>query len=1157
MSLPAQLITLTPNFSLPAEKLNWGGLYGSSQALAVVESSLQHDGLSIVVTPDTPSAYHFASQCRFFGAGHEQLPLLHFPDWETLPYDNFSPHQDIVSQRLLSLHRLPNFQRGILIIPIATLMQRLTPRRYLDANCFQYGLGDTLNLEQFRQRLVDAGYRAVSEVFEHGEFCIRGNLFDLFPMGGNVPYRIELFDDEIESIRSFDTESQRTIDKVERLSLLPAREFPMDENSIKHFRSAYRAAFEGDPQKSHLYTDVSNGIAPAGIEYYLPLFFENCDTLFEYLPNNCVIYQLDGCHGAAESFWDELNERYENYRHDTQKPILAPAKLFQDVPELFQQLKHFPRIFLQSFKHEEKPGYSNFPTAAPPNLSIEARAPEPSAKLVKFLNEFKGNVLFVAESLGRRENLLNLLNPLSIRPQQLKDWREFMQLQSRLGICVASIDEGLLLNDPQVAVICEHQLFGDQVLQRRRRRSKYREPDQIVKNLVELVEGSPVVHEEHGVGRYRGLIKLDVGELEQEFLTIEYAGEDKLYVPVSSLHLISRYTGASPENAPWHKLGSSHWEKVKRKARERVHDVAAQLLEIYSKREAKTGYGYTLDSEQYSKFAASFPFEETEDQEQAINAVLQDMQAAKPMDRLVCGDVGFGKTEVAMRAAFVAVEDNKQVAMLVPTTLLVQQHYNNFVDRFADWPIRIGAMSRFQSKSELNDILGDLKKGKIDIVIGTHKLLQSSVKYQNLGLVIIDEEHRFGVRQKETFKKIRSEVDVLTLTATPIPRTLNLSFSGLRDLSIIATPPAKRLAIRTFISEWNKLTIREACMREIHRGGQVFFLHNQVDNIDKIAADVRELIPEAKVEIAHGQMRERQLETVMADFYHQRFNILVCTTIIETGIDVPNANTIIMNRADRFGLAQLYQLRGRVGRSHHQAYAYLIVPNRKSMTADAIKRLEAIESIQELGTGFTLATHDLEIRGAGEILGDEQSGQMHEIGFNLYIDLLERAVADLKSGKKPELEMPMHSGTEVDLGVSAIIPDSYLPDVHTRLIMYKRISNATDVETLRELQVEMIDRFGLLPAQIKNLIAATEVRLCVQPFGVKKIEMHDNGGSILFNEQPEIDPMSIIELIQSKPAQYKLQGQNKLLIIKATEKLQNRVDEIKQLFTGFRLSESA
>jgi len=1144
-------------FSIPfiegsQNQLSWGGLYGSSQALAVVESAFQRPGLHIVITRDTPSAYFFSQHCRFFGAGGSELPLLAFPDWETLPYDSFSPHQDIVSQRLLTLHQLPTLTHGILIVPIATLMQRISPRSYLDANCFIYRIGDKLDLNTFRQRLTEAGYNAVSEVMEHGEFCIRGNLFDLFPMGGDVPFRIELFDDEIESIRSFDSDTQRTIDKVEQINLLPAREFPLDDATIKRFRTAYRAAFEGDPQKSVIYNDVSQGLAAAGIEYYLPLFFEQCATLFDYFPEQCTLYNIGDCHQAADAFWADINERYESYRYDTQKPILAPLKLFQDVPELFQRLKNFTRINLQNFKLEEKVGHRNFPSQTPPSLTVDARIASPSDKLAQFIGSFHGQILFVADSLGRRETLLHLLHQINVHPQLVRNWHEFISLDSRFGICVATIDAGLLLSDPPIAVICEHQLFGEQVLQKRRRRSKYREPDQIVKNLVELVDGSPVVHEEHGVGRYRGLIKLSVGDIEQEFLTIEYAGDDKLYVPVSSLHLISRYTGASPENAPWHKLGSSHWEKVKRKARERVHDVATQLLEIYSKREAKQGHAYELDEDQYQKFAASFPFEETEDQEQAIFAVLNDMQANKAMDRLVCGDVGFGKTEVAMRAAFVAVQGGKQVAMLVPTTLLVQQHYNNFVDRFADWPIRIGALSRFQSKAEINETMEALKNGKIDIVIGTHKLLQSGVKYQNLGLVIIDEEHRFGVRQKETFKKLRSEIDVLTLTATPIPRTLNLSFSGLRDLSIIATPPAKRLAIRTFISQWNKVTVREACLREIRRGGQVFFLHNQVDNIDKTAADVRELLPEAKVEIAHGQMRERDLEKVMADFYHQRFNILVCTTIIETGIDVPNANTIIINRADHFGLAQLYQLRGRVGRSHHQAYAYLIVPNRNAMTADALKRLEAIESIQELGTGFTLATHDLEIRGAGEILGDEQSGQMHEIGFNLYIDLLERAVADLKSGRVPELEAPIHFATEVDLGVSAIIPDSYLPDVHTRLIMYKRISNATDVESLRELQVEMIDRFGLLPEQIKNLVAATEIRLQAQDFGIKKIEFHDNGGSIVFSDKPNVDPMSIIQLIQSKPSQYKLQGQNKVLVIKATKTLQTRVDEIKSLLSGLR-----
>jgi transcription-repair coupling factor (superfamily II helicase) len=706
------------------------------------------------------------------------------------------------------------------------------------------------------------------------------------------------------------------------------------------------------------------------------------------------------------------------------------------------------------------------------------------------------------------------------------------------------LQNGLYLEDPAIAVIAETQLFGEQVLQQRRRRAKQRDPDLIIRNLVELEEGSPVVHEDHGVGRYLGLQSLNVGGIEQEFLTLEYAGGDKLYVPVASLHLISRYTGASPDVAPLHKLGSNQWEKAKRKAREQVRDVAAELLDIYARREARVGYQYKLEADQYNAFAAAFPFEETPDQEDAIHGVLKDMTTKKPMDRLVCGDVGFGKTEVAMRAAFIAIQDGKQVAMLVPTTLLTQQHYENFKDRFADWPIRIESLSRFRSKKEQDKVIEGLQDGNVDIVIGTHKLIQEGIKFKRLGLVIIDEEHRFGVRQKERFKALRSEVDILTLTATPIPRTLNMSLSGLRDLSIIATAPARRMAIKTFVNQWNDQLIQEACLREIRRGGQVFFLHNEVETIEKMAKQVEELIPEAKVAVAHGQMRERELERVMADFYHQRFNVLVCTTIIETGIDVPNANTIIMNRADRFGLAQLYQLRGRVGRSHHQAYAYLVVPSRKSMTADALKRLEAIESIQDLGAGFTLATHDLEIRGAGELLGEEQSGQMQEIGFSMYMDLLERAVDALRSGKQPELDKPLEHGTEVDLGLSALIPDDYLPDVHTRLIMYKRIANAKSSEELRELQVEMIDRFGLLPEQTKNLFRVTELKLKATPLGIKKIEFGTDSGRFIFNAQPNIDPMTVITLIQTKPNIYKMDGQDKLRIVKNMPDAKARADVV-------------
>jgi len=1144
----------------PGMKTHWGRLYGSSYGLALHNAARHYQQPIVVITPDTPTADRLEYELRFFrssgiddkGKAHQApnqqpLPLLHFPDWETLPYDTFSPHQDIISDRLSTLYQLPDLQQGILVVPISTVMQRLAPREFLEHNCLLLNTGQQLDIDSLRTRLTRSNYRLVSQVMEHGEFAVRGSIIDLFPMGSRTPYRIELFDNEIETIRSFHPENQRSIDTVEQVRLLPAQEFPLNDESITHFRQAHRVAFEGDPQSSGIYRDVSNAITPPGIEYYLPLFFEQTASLFDYLPDNSIICMVDDAQGAAEHYWQDIEHRYEQRRYNIERPILPPEKVFIRINELFQQVKNHTQLQLQSFKLEEKQGSYNFGTDVPPTLTVDSRAAEPTAKLTQFVKSFEGRILFAAESTGRRETLIDLLKNAGISVKTIKNWQSFARGTEQLAITISPLEKGLLLSDQSITVIAEPQIFGEQVLQKRRRKARQRDPDLIIKNLVELENGSPVVHEDHGVGRYLGLQKIQLGEIEQEFLTLSYAGDDKLYVPVASLHLISRYTGASPEAAPLHKLGSTQWEKAKRKARERVRDVAAELLDIYARREARVGYSYNIDKDQYAAFSSAFPFEETPDQMDAIQNVVQDMTSKKPMDRLVCGDVGFGKTEVAMRATLIAVQDAKQIVMLVPTTLLAQQHYENFKDRFADWPVHIESLSRFRSKKEQDKVIAGLESGTIDIVIGTHKLLQDNIKFKRLGLVIIDEEHRFGVRQKERFKALRSEVDLLTLTATPIPRTLNMSLSGLRDLSIIATAPAKRLAIKTFVNQWNDVTIQEACMREIRRGGQVFFLHNEVSSIDKMAQQIQELLPEASLQIAHGQMRERELEKIMADFYHHRFNILVCTTIIETGIDVPSANTIIMNRADRFGLAQLYQLRGRVGRSHHQAYAYLVVPSRNSMTPDAIKRLEAIESMEELGTGFTLATHDLEIRGAGELLGDEQSGQMHEIGFSMYMELLERAVNALKSGQQPELDKPLDHGTEVDLSTSALIPDDYLPDIHTRLIMYKRIASAEDETALRELQVEMIDRFGLLPESAKNLFRVTSIKLRASPLGINKIEFGNDGGRIIFNAQPNIDPMSIITLIQSQPKIYKMDGTDKLRVIRDSPDLESRAQIVNKL----------
>jgi len=1144
-----QLQQLLPTLNLSAgQRIGWGQLYGSSDALVIAQTAEQAgtEGKPvIVVTPDTPSATRLEYSLRFFAG--EKLSVLTFPDWEILPYDVFSPHQDIISDRLTALSQLPNLSCGIIIVPVATLLHRLAPTTFLAGNCLQIKTGQQLDLQAMRINLDNGGYRYVSQVIEHGEFAVRGSILDLFPMGSTLPFRIELFDDEVESIRSFDPETQRSIGNINDINLLPAREFPFTQETIKKFRQNYRIEFEGDPQNSTIYREVSNGNTPPGIEYYLPLFFDSTSTLFDYLPDQCVVISLDGVSDSVEAFWTDVEERFEQSRYDTSRPVLSPNKLFLRQNELFECFGKQAQISLQHFEIPEKAGTHNFSTLKPPQLTLDVKAEVPSAKLNNFLNDFNGRVLFCAESTGRRETLTEILKNSRLHPAFVDSWNDFLESEVKLAITVAGLEEGLILPDVNISLIAEPQLFGEQVLQQRRRQRKARDADQVIKNLVELEVGSPVVHEDNGVGRYLGLEIIDVGGMEQEFLALEYAGGDKLYVPVGHLHLISRYTGASPEAAPLHKLGSGQWEKAKRKAREKVRDVAAELLSIYAQREAHKGHIYHIDDNQYASFCAAFPFEETPDQQDAIEGVINDMRSDKPMDRLVCGDVGFGKTEVAMRAAFVAVQDGKQVAMLVPTTLLAQQHFENFSDRFADWPVRIASVSRFRSKKEQDKILKELEDGTIDIIIGTHKLIHGDIKYKRLGLVIIDEEHRFGVRQKEKFKALRSQVDLLTLTATPIPRTLNLSLSGLRDLSIIATAPARRLTIKTFVSQWNDVLIKEACLREIRRGGQVFFLHNKVENIEKAARDLEELVPEAKVGVAHGQMRERELEHIMADFYHHRFNILVCTTIIETGIDIPNANTIIINRADNFGLAQLYQLRGRVGRSHHQAYAYLVVPPRNVMTTDAVKRLEAIESIQDLGAGFTLATHDMEIRGAGELLGEGQSGHMQEIGFTLYLELLERAVNALKSGKEPELDRPLDHGAEIDLGIPALLPDDYLPDVHTRLIQYKRIASAENDDELRELQVEMIDRFGLLPEQTKNLFRVTELKLRATPLGIIKIELGDSGGRIHFVAEPNIDPMKIITLIQTQSKTYRMDGQDKLRVIKDLPDSESRFSAVDQL----------
>jgi len=1106
---------------LPAAsgKQHWGNLPGAALSLAIAEAASNAKRFTLLVTADSQSAERLQEELAFFAP---ELPVLHFPDWETLPYDLFSPHQDIVSQRISALYQLPELSHGVLVVPITTALHRLAPKRFLLGSSLVLDVGQKLDVEQMRLRLEAAGYRCVDTVYEHGEFAVRGALIDLFPMGSPLPYRIDLFDDEIETLRTFDPENQRSIDKVESIRLLPAREFPLKKEAVTGFRARFRERFDVDFRRCPIYQDLSTGITPAGIEYYLPLFYEETATLFDYLPEDTQVFSLPGIEQAAEQFWSDVRNRYEERRVDPERPLLPPAELFMPVEDCFARLKLWPRVVASQQDVEPGIGRERFNAQTLPELAIESKASEPLGKLRQFLDSYSGRVLFTAESAGRREVLLELLARLKLRPQEVEGWGGFLASKERLAITIAPLDEGLQLDN--VALIAESPLFGQRVMQRRRREKTRDGGENVIKNLTELREGAPVVHIDHGVGRYQGLVTLEIEGQAQEFLLLQYAEDAKLYVPVASLHLIARYTGSDDALAPLHRLGSETWQKAKRKAAEQVRDVAAELLDIYARRAAREGYAFKDPQVDYETFASGFPFEETPDQQAAIDAVREDLLSAKPMDRLVCGDVGFGKTEVAMRAAFIAVHGGRQVGVLVPTTLLAQQHYNSFRDRFADWPVRVEVMSRFKSAKEVQSAIAELAEGKIDILIGTHKLLQDDVKFSNLGLVIIDEEHRFGVRQKEQLKALRSEVDILTLTATPIPRTLNMSIAGMRDLSIIATPPARRLSVRTFVMEQQNTVIKEALLRELLRGGQVYYLHNDVKTIEKCAADLQALVPEARIAVGHGQMRERDLEQVMSDFYHKRFNVLVASTIIETGIDVPSANTIIIERADKFGLAQLHQLRGRVGRSHHQAYAYLLTPTRKAMTDDAQKRLEAIANAQDLGAGFVLATHDLEIRGAGELLGDGQSGQIQAVGFTLYMEMLERAVKAIRKGEQPNLEQPLGGGPEINLRLPALIPEDYLPDVHARLILYKRIANAADEDGLKQLQVEMIDRFGLLPEPTKNLIRLTLLKLQSEKLGITKIDAGPQGGRIEFSADTSVDPMVLIKLIQSQPNRYKFEG---------------------------------
>ncbi|MFM5810531.1 transcription-repair coupling factor [Aeromonas veronii] len=1123
--------------ALPAkagQKITLGQLVGSSLSLIAARLTNEAKGPVLLITADTPSALRLEQELHYLLAdkqlADQSAPVLLFPDWETLPYDTFSPHQDIISQRLETLYKLPQMSKGVLIVPISTLMLRCAPRVYLDKYSLMVKAGQRLNLQQLRGRLAEAGYVAVDQVLEHGEFAARGSLLDLFPMGSSSPYRIDFFDDEVDSIRPFDPETQRSSEPVVTVSLLPAREYPTDEAAIELFRGQFREQFELSRAEGSVYQEVSKGRWPAGIEYYLPLFFNQTASLFDYLPEETLLLTVGDIYPAAQRFWNDIGQRYEDRRWDNTRPLLPPAQLYLPVEQLFASLGQYGAVRLQEAATAGDAGQHDLPIEALPDLQLDHSKEQPLLALNQFLQGFAGRTLFAVESEGRREVLGDLLARISLQPREFSSLDAFMASTDRHGLLVAPLERGFLWQeagqDP-LALITETELLGGKVRSKRaREKSKNLSSDAVIRNLGELTQGQPVVHLDHGVGRYLGLETIDAGGLPTEFLTLEYAGGDKLFVPVTSLHLISRYTGS--DNPPSHKLGGEAWSKARRKAAEKVRDVAAELLDVYAHRAARAGFAFKHDKEAYRQFAASFPFEETDDQLNAINAVLGDMCQAKSMDRLVCGDVGFGKTEVAMRAAFVAVHGGKQVAVLVPTTLLAQQHYDNFRDRFANWPVRVEVLSRFRSAKEQSAVMKELAEGKVDIIIGTHKLLGSELTFKDLGLLIVDEEHRFGVRQKEKIKALRADVDILTLTATPIPRTLNMAMSGMRDLSIIATPPAKRLAIKTFVRQHEPAVVREAVLRELKRGGQVYYLHNDVESIEKCAADLAELVPEARIGIAHGQMRERDLERIMSDFYHQRFNLLVCTTIIETGIDVPSANTIIMDRADHLGLAQLHQLRGRVGRSHHQAYAYLLTPHPKLMTKDAAKRLEAIASLEDLGAGFALATHDLEIRGAGELLGDDQSGQIESVGFTLYMEMLEQAVEALKNGKEPSLEQLMSQHTEVELRLPALLPDDYIPDVNMRLSMYKRIASAADEQELRELKVELIDRFGLLPEATKTLLELAAFRQRATALGIRRVEMSERGGYLDFTQETKVNPAYLVKLLSSQPRVYKMDGPTRL-----------------------------
>ncbi len=1123
---------------------------GSADALLLArlaEARVAEKRLLAIVTAEPADAQRLADELPFFAP---KLRTTIFPDWETLPYDTFSPHQDLISERLATLWRIHSREADVVLLPATTALTRLAPPSFLAGTTFQFKQKTKLDEAALKAQLTLAGYNHVSQVVSPGEYAVRGGLIDLFPMGSLVPYRVDLFDNEVDSIRTFDPDSQRSLFPVPEVRLLPGREFPMDEAARTVFRQRWREKLEGDPTKSRIYKDIAQGIATAGIEYYLPLFFEQTATIFDYLGPDAMLVLHGEVDQALERFWTDTRDRHRFLSADPDRPILPPEDIFQRSEEFFSNANKQATLALR--------GSDPVDWARPlTDIAVDRGATEPLSLLGKHLDNTPHRVLLVAESEGRRESLLELLRDHKIEPPSVGTLAEFEASDEKVAITAAPLAVGFFWHEPEagraIQFITETELFASTPQARRRRKQEQTSSvDALIKDLSELKIGDPVVHANHGIGRYVGLINIDLGEGASEFLHLEYADKATLYVPVSQLHLISRYTGVSADEAPLHKLGSGAWDKAKRKAAEQVRDTAAELLNLYARRAAREGYAHRFTPHDYEAFAASFGFEETPDQRAAIHAVIQDLISPQPMDRLVCGDVGFGKTEVALRAAFVAVHGGKQVALLAPTTLLAEQHYQTLVDRFGKWPVKVAELSRFRSAKEVKASLEGLENGTVDIVVGTHKLLSNEVKYKRLGLLIIDEEHRFGVRHKEAIKAMRAEVDVLTLTATPIPRTLGMALEGLRDLSVIATAPQRRLAIKTFVRNEGNSIIREAVLRELKRGGQVYFLHNEVETIEARRQRLAELLPEARIAVAHGQMPERELESVMRDFVAQRHNVLLCSTIIETGIDVPSANTIIISRADKFGLAQLHQLRGRVGRSHHQAYAYLLVPDTETLTKQASQRLEAIQSMEELGSGFYLAMHDLEIRGAGEVLGEHQSGNMQEVGFQLYNDMLGEAVRALKAGREPDLLSPtgvFGGSTEINLHAPALLPDSYCGDVHTRLNLYKRLATAERPEQLELMLEEITDRFGKLPAQGQTLFDTHRLRVMAKPYGVMKIDANPKLMSITFKPNPPIDAMRIIELVQ-KHRHIKLAGNDKLRIEREVADPKDRAQFIRDVLRG-------